>query len=257
MTDVPGRRPAPPGSGADDGDVVRPPVRAGLRLGLAVLGAALVALVVGPLALLVYDRWTPLLDLDTRVTVAAEGAVRSSPALLTTARLLTHLGDPLLLSAATVLGVVVLLARRRHRAAVFVGVTRVGSLVLSQGIKHAVDRSRPVFDAPVATAPGASFPSGHALGGTTFWLTTALVLLPLAPRPGRRLLLTGAVVVSLLICASRVLLGVHYLSDVTAGFVLAVAWTSVCASVFALWRSEEGRPGTLLDTGVDAHGSRT
>lgn len=251
MHDVPGRPSAPSQGQAGTGDVSRPDLRAGVRLGLALLGAALLAVVLGPVALLVDGEWAPLVDLDSETTQAAEAAVRDSPALLAAARLLTHLGDPVLVTVVTVAAVVALLQRGRRRAAVFLTVARVGSLVLSQGTKAVVDRARPAFDDPVSTALGASFPSGHALGGTTFWLTTALVVLPLAPRRRRRLLLVGAVLVSLVVCATRVLLGVHYLSDVTAGFVVAVAWTAVCASVFALWRSEEGRPVHVLDDGLD------
>ena len=251
MTDVPGLRP-PPRAPGGAGDVARPAERARLRLVLALVGTVLLALVLGPVALLVHDSWTPLVDLDLRVSRAAEGLDGSAPGLLSAARVLTRLGDPVGITVASVVGVLLLLAAGRRRAALFVLVARVGSLVLSQGTKTVVDRARPVFDEPVATAFGASFPSGHALGGTVFWLTTALVLLPRV-RPGlRRPLLAVAAVVPLVVGATRVLLGVHYLSDVVAGTVLGVAWTAVCASVFALWRAEEGRPADVLEQGVDA-----
>ena len=222
--------------------------RAGARLVLALLGAGVLAVVLGPLALLVHDGWAPLVRLDLRVSAAAEDAEQASPALLAAARVLTRLGDPLLVTLATVLVASVLLRRRRARPAVFMLVGRAGSLLISQVTKEAVGRARPRFEDPVASAFGASFPSGHALGGTVFWTTLALVLLPRVPR--RRLLLVGALLVALVVCATRVLLGVHYLSDVAAGLLLGLAWTAVCASVFALWRAEEGVPVDGLADGV-------
>ena len=246
MTDVPGSAPR-------SGDVVRPDAdtRAGLRVALALAGALGVAAVLGPVALLVRGQWGPLVALDDRTSAAAERLEEASPALLEAARLLTRLGDPLLITLATVVGVAVLLATGRRRSAAFLAVTRVGALVLSQGTKAAVDRARPVFDVPVSQALGASFPSGHALGGTVFWLTTAVVALPLVDRPWRRLLLPGALTVGVVVAATRVLLGVHYLSDVVAGLVLAVGWTAVCAAVFTVWRREEGRPAPVLAEGVE------
>ena len=251
MTDVPGRRTAPPG-GAGAGDVARPDadLRAGVRLLLALIGAGLLAAVLGPVALLVHDWWAPLVRLDLQVSAAAEDAVQGSPGLLVAARVLTYLGDPVLVTLATAGVAVVLLRPGRTRQAVFPVVGRAGSLLLSQVTKTAVGRSRPTFEDPVASAFGASFPSGHALGGTVFWLTLALVVLPLLPRSRSRLLLPAALLVALVVAASRVLLGVHYLSDVTAGLVLGLAWTSVLAALFALWRSEEGRRVDVLEDGV-------
>lgn len=222
--------------------------RASARLALALVGAAVLAVVLGTVALLVHDAWGPLVRLDLSTSAAAEDAVQGSPALLAAARVLTHLGDPVLVTVVTVLVAGVLLRRGRVRPAVFLLVGRAGALLLSQGTKAAVGRARPSFEDPVASAFGASFPSGHALGGSVFWLTLALVLLPRVRR--RRLLLAGALLVALVVCATRVLLGVHYLSDVTAGLLVGVAWTAVCASLFALWRAEEGAPVDGLEDGV-------
>ncbi|MCU1692157.1 MAG: hypothetical protein JWM64_1248 [Frankiales bacterium] len=254
MTDVPGPRPSPPGSGPGDGDVAlsAPDVRAGLRLVLAVAGAVVLALVLGPVAVLVHDRWDPLIDLDERTSAAAERAQASSPLLRHAGLLLTHLGDPLLVTVASIATVAVLVAVGRRRAALFVAVARLGALVLSQLPKHLVGRARPVFAEPIAHAAGASFPSGHALGGTVFWVSTALVVVPLVRPARRRLVLASALLVSVVIGATRVVIGVHYLSDVVAGFLVGLAWTAVCASVFALWRAEEGRPADVLAEGVDA-----
>lgn len=229
-----------PHAGPSDGDRDAD-ARAGRRFAAAGLGLVLLVLAVGPLALLVHGRWAPLQQLDDAVSDAAERLVAASPALLTTARLVTHLGDPLLVTLGSVLLAAALWATGHRRTALFVLVARVGALVLSTGLKQVVGRARPVFDAPVASEFGLSFPSGHALGGSAFWLTVAVAAVSVTR--GRRAWLALAVAVSLLVAASRVLLGVHYPSDVVAGLVLGAGWTAVCTALFAVWHAEErGRP---------------
>lgn len=226
-----------------------PAERAGLRLLLALLGALALAVVMVPLTILVRTEYAPVVRLDERVSDAAEDAVVASDALLLTAKATTLLGDPLVLTAVSVVLAGVLALRGRVRLALFVLAARAGAMVLSTGLKVAVDRTRPVFDEPVATALGASFPSGHALGSAAFWTTMAVLLVPRVPRP--RLVLLGAVAVAVLVAASRVLLGVHYLSDVTGGLLLGLGWTAVVTAVFTAWRAEEGRWLDPVEEGVD------
>lgn len=226
-----------------------PAQRAGRRLLLALLGGLAVALAAVPLALLVGSEYAPVLRLDARVSGGAEDAVAGSGALLVLAQGVTLLGDPLLMTAGAAVLAAVLWRRGRGRLALYVVVARVGALVLSQGLKLAVDRSRPVFEAPVATALGASFPSGHALGSAVFWTTTAVLLVPRTRRP--RLLLAAAVLLAVLVAASRVLLGVHYLSDVAGGLLLGLGWAAVVTAVFTAWRADEGRPLDPVQEGVD------
>lgn len=223
--------------------------RAGRRFAAAGLGLVLLVLAVGPLALLVHGRWAPLQQRDDAVSDAAERLVAASPALLTTARLVTHLGDPLLVTLGSALLAVALWATGHRRAALFVLVARVGALVLSTGLKQVVGRARPVFDTPVASEFGLSFPSGHALGGSSFWLAVAVAVVAVAR--GRRAWLALAVAVSLLIAVSRVLLGVHYASDVVAGLVLGAGWTAVCTSLFAVWHAEERGRAVSYEQALD------
>lgn len=235
------RRVLPPGARAS---------RAGQRLGLALLGVLAVGVVSVPLAVLVRGEYAPLVEADRSVTAAAERAVDASPALLLAARAVTLLGEPLLLTLAAAVLAVVLARSGQGRLAAYVVVARLGALVLSQGLKHAVDRARPVFDEPVATALGASFPSGHALGSAVFWTTTAVLLQPYVRRD--RLLLSAAVAIAVLVAASRVLLGVHFLSDVTGGLLLGLGWATLCTAVFVVERSERGRPVDVTTEGIGA-----
>ena len=222
--------------------------RAGLRLGLGLVGGVLVLAAAVPLGILVRAAYPPLVEGDVAITRAAEDLVAGSTALLLAARVVTLLGDPFLLTIVAALLAMLLAQRGHRRLALYVVVARLGALVLSSTLKLVVDRSRPVFDEPVATALGASFPSGHALGSAAFYATLAVLLLPYTHRDG--LVLLSAVALSALVAASRVLLGVHYLSDVTAGLVIGLGWASLCTAVFAVWRREEGRPVDVVEEGI-------
>jgi undecaprenyl-diphosphatase len=225
--------------------------RAAGRLALALAGAFAVGLVLVPLALLVRSAWDPLIRADEAVTRAAERAVGASPPLLDAARAVTLLGDPVLLWLLVVALAGVLTVRGHGRAALLLLAVRLVAQVLSTGTKAAVDRARPVFDVPVDTALGASFPSGHALGSAAVWTAVAVVALPLVAPPRRPWLLAAAAVVAALVAASRVLLGVHYLSDVVGGFVLGAGITALCTALLVRWRRDEGGPVKSVADSVD------
>lgn len=222
--------------------------RAGARLLLGLLGAFAVALVAVPLALLVRGEYEPLVGVDQDVSASAEQAVDDSALLLRAAQVVTLLGDPVLVTVAAAALAYVLWRRGHTRLALYVVVARVGAIVLAQGLKQLVDRARPVFDAPVATALGPSFPSGHALGSAVFWTTCAVLLMPHVRRP--RLVLLAGVLVAGVVAASRVLLGVHFLSDVGGGLLLGLGWAGVCTAVFVAERAERGRPVDLAQEGI-------
>ena len=192
----------------------------GRRRAAAVAAALLVP--AAALALLVHAAWSPLLRLDDGVTASGHRAVLASAPLLAAARLLTHLGDPPLLWGATLLGAAAL-ARRAPRAALLLLLSRVVAQLLSTGTKVLVGRPRPVVDEPVSSASGMSFPSGHALGAAAFWATLVVVLLPVVPEGRRRPLAGLALLVAVVVAATCVLLGVHFLSDVVAGLLLGLA----------------------------------
>ena len=196
------------------------------------LGIVLLVLAVGPLALLVHARWAPLQRLDDAGSDAAERLVGASPALLATARLVTHLGDPLLVTVASGLLAAGLWATGHRRTALFVLVARAGALVLSTGLKQVVGRARPVFDTPVSSEFGLSFPSGHAANTTGAVVVVLLLVWPLLRTTAARVVaLAAGLAVVLVTGADRVLLGVHYPSDVVGGFLVGggIALTSWAA----------------------------
>jgi undecaprenyl-diphosphatase len=103
-------------------------------------------------------------------------------------------------------------------------VTMAGDVVLDVVLKHAFHRPRPV--AFFGTSPGSySFPSGHAMGALCFYGALAVILSArIATRAGRMLLYSCTILLVSAIGISRIYLGVHYPSDVTAGYLAALVW---------------------------------
>jgi membrane-associated phospholipid phosphatase len=141
---------------------------------------------------------------------------------------ITFLGNFVTLLAVTVLAVTILWRRRERTDAVFVGLAFVGAQVLSSGMKLGFRRDRPFFPDPLATESTFSFPSGHAMVSLAVYGAIALVLARRLSTNGRRALLVGVVAVLVLaIGFSRLYLGVHFLSDVLAGYAAGIAWVSL------------------------------
>jgi len=113
-----------------------------------------------------------------------------------------------------------------------------GRLTLNALMKLAFQRARPAFDDPLLTLATYSFPSGHVAGSTIFYGLLVAAVFARTKKPQRRALaIVGAALAIALVAFSRMLLGVHYLSDVVAAFAEGVAWLALCAGVLgALWR---------------------
>jgi len=93
---------------------------------------------------------------------------------------------------------------------------------LSEVQKYWIARARPELEPHLVVVKTSSFPSGHATSSMIFYLTLALALVPEGPR--RRRAVATAVVLSLLIGLSRVMLGVHWPSDVIGGWSFGLLW---------------------------------
>jgi undecaprenyl-diphosphatase len=98
----------------------------------------------------------------------------------------------------------------------------------------------------VARAAGFSFPSGHALNATLAAGVLLLVLLPYTRdrRPLRWALWAAALLIAVVTGLSRIALGVHWTSDVLAGWLLGVAVVAATSAAFATWRNRTGRRPT-------------
>ena len=125
--------------------------------------------------------------------------------------------------------VAVLLVLRRWRGALFAAVALGGSGLLNVAAKQLFSRVRPDLWIPIAPEHNFSFPSGHAMGSIT--LAWVLVLLAWRTRWRWPVAVTAAGFVAA-VGWSRVHLGVHYPSDILAGWTLATAWVMACRAGF-------------------------
>lgn len=156
--------------------------------------------------------------LDARVNAFVEA--HRSAALTTFVTGYTGLGQWLVLTAATVAVIAALAWRARRREAVFLLIAMTMSALLNPALKQLFERVRPPAESAVLSVNGYAFPSGHATSSATFALALAVIAWPTRWRwPAAGLAATFALLMGL----SRVYLGVHWLTDVLAGWVLAVA----------------------------------
>ncbi len=138
------------------------------------------------------------------------------------AKTVTALGGTLIISLATALSAAYLVLKKRLRDAALLLACVVGAAILSLTFKAAIGRSRP--DAALLFLDTMAFPSGHALMSTTFVLC-ALLLFATKSDFREWFAAIGAAIV-FLICASRIYLSVHFMSDVFAGVFLGLFWVT-------------------------------
>jgi len=235
----PTRPGAPRGAGGADVRLAR-----GLlgRLLVAALVGAATALPAGLLLLAIGSPWPPVQRLDQRGLQALHEPVLQSPALAAALRALALVTHPWLLRVVALAIAVAVWRRGRRRLAGWLVATIAVGGSLGGVLKVVVQRARPVLPDPVATAHGYSFPSGHALTSVLF-AAILLVILPPGIRGRRRaaawLVAAGFV---LLVGWDRVALGVHYPSDVLAGWVVALA-VFACTSTVCFGRPPFRRRG--------------
>jgi undecaprenyl-diphosphatase len=205
----------------------------------------------GLLLMLVRFQWDPMYRVDHGVADQLNDFVSARGPLVTVLQALTDLGGRPIMMWLVGIVAVGLLIRGQRRLAVYLLVTGVGALILDPSLKLLVGRIRPAVDVPVASAPGNSFPSGHALGATVAYGALLLIFLPVASRRLRALAIWVFAAIVVLVGFTRVALGVHYVSDVVAGWLLGLAWLGVTAYAFRLWRRETGRPVPPITEGIE------
>jgi membrane-associated phospholipid phosphatase len=198
---------------------------------LAVLGFGLVA-----------DMISSRSGLYRYDAAAADWGARHATA--TSTRLLlwtTELGSTtVVVAVAAAAGLAEWLRRRKLAVLGFLLTVVWGQNLIGNGVKLLVDRERPPVP-HLASSSGFSFPSGHAAAAAATWAAVALVLGRGRPWPVKAWLGTVAAAVTVAVAASRVLLGVHWVTDVVAGVALGVAWFLACSVAFG---------GTLLHFGA-------
>ncbi len=148
---------------------------------------------------------------------------------------ISGLGSPGVLGLITLIVVVFLLLSRRLRTAIFVLATLMGGALISTLLKIGFDRPRPTLVPHGTVVYSASFPSSHAMISTIVYLTLGALIARLLTGESRLKYYVMAVsaLFPVLIGVSRVYLGVHWPSDVLAGWAAGTAWVLGC------WATEQ------------------
>jgi undecaprenyl-diphosphatase len=220
--------------------------RLGVTGGL-ILAVALAGFFVAALESVVSRTGIEELDAPASRFVAAH----QTAALTSVAKVVTFLGSPGFTVGAAVVAIAVLIWRWRWlEAAVFLTVAVGGGDLSYVVLKHLVHRARP---------PGAlvhlstfSFPSGHTVGATTLYLGLAWIVSRRSTgRPARLTVWAGALLIAVAVGATRIVLGVHYASDVIGGFALGAFWVVAAAAVWGaceLSRPRRSAARVTIDT---------
>lgn len=153
----------------------------------------------------------------------------------------TALGGTAVLTLLTLVVLAYLLMARKRATALLVLVSVGGGTLLSSVLKTAFNRPRPDLVAHIVEVSSASFPSGHAMMSAVVYLTLGALLARVEPEPRLKVFLLGvAVFLAVVVGLSRVYLGVHYPTDVVAGWTLGAGWALLCW-LLALWLQRRGQ----------------
>jgi undecaprenyl-diphosphatase len=165
---------------------------------------------------------------------ADPGKLAGPPWLEEVVRDFTALGSASVLVFLTLSVLGYLLLLRRYALALLVVVAVSGGLLLSLPLKIALDRQRPDLVPALTPAQFASFPSGHSMAAASTYLTLGALLARVQPRRRLRIyFLALAMLVTILVGVSRVYLGVHWPTDVLAGWTAGATWALLCG--LAAW----------------------
>ena len=204
------------------------------HVGELALGAVLVAAIIGGvlvgIVLWMVRQNAGLAEFD--LGAARWGARHATNASTDVLRAISQLGGTI---GSIVIAVLVVVAVGRHLrrrdVVTFLAVVMVGESILVAVVKASVDRARPDIDRLTGFS-GASFPSGHAATAAATLAAAALLLGVGRSARGRVALAGVAGGVAVLVAATRVLLGVHWLTDVLAGLVLGWTWFAIVSVAY-------------------------
>lgn len=147
---------------------------------------------------------------------------------------LTAMGGVTVLTLLTLAVVIYLLLERKRGAAVLVAASIGGGTLLSVVLKNGFDRPRPSLVAHMVDVQTLSFPSAHAMLSAVAYLTLGVIIARLSERRAvKAYVVSVAVLFTLLIGASRIYLGVHWPTDVLAGWCVGAAWALMCGWIAA------------------------
>ena len=167
------------------------------------------------------------------------------------ARDITALGSYAVLGFVFCAVVSYLLMAKMRSAALWVFVSVIGGVLLSNGLKFAFARPRPELVSHAARVFTSSFPSGHAMLSAVTYLTLGVLLASMHSSRRLKVYFMGlAIAITIAVGVSRVYLGVHYPTDVLAGWCLGAAWAALCWTI-ANWLQRRGNIEPAEQDAVD------
>jgi undecaprenyl-diphosphatase len=202
----------------------------------ATLGAAVFALMWIGFA----SRWNWLATMDSSLLGIGHDYAVDHPGWVTAWNVFCTVLGPTVFRLATLVVIVFALVRRNVRVALFLVISVELAGIITELLKFIADRPRPAT--ALVSALSRSFPSGHALGVMVAVLALLTVVLPVAHRSLRPWLIALGAVIVLAIGVGRVVLNVHYPSDVIAGWALGYAYFVACLLLIP-----PSRPVTVTD----------
>jgi undecaprenyl-diphosphatase len=219
-----------------------------VRRQLVLSGAALVVFAVVAASW----NWFPAVaNLDRAIARNLHNHARESPATVEFFRGVTWLGTHRVLIGLSLAVMAILWLKGQWRLAAAWAIVQLISLVLIEHTKLAFGRARPEFNGVLTREDSLSFPSGHALGSmAAFGLLAYLFSIGWANAAYRRLGIGLCVLLILLIGFSRMYLGVHYFTDVVAGYALGGAWLALAIALLEDLRIQLGKAGQYSGTGA-------
>lgn len=172
-------------------------------------------------------------DVDDRILIALREPGNLAdpigpPSLEEMARDFTAVGGVVVLTTITLSVLGFLLIQGKRRAALFLAAGTAGALLLSLALKNSFDRPRPDVVPHLSHIMTSSFPSGHSMLSAAIYLTLGAMLARMSERKRVKLYFVSiAIVLTVLVGISRVFMGVHYPTDVLAGWSVGLAWALV------------------------------
>lgn len=184
----------------------------------------------------VYEN-DPIVQFD--VALANELHAQATPTSTLVYFVISYIGGQGSLIIGIVVGAVFIL-RRQWSNLTFWTITLVGGAILNPVLKNMVARPRPTFTDPFFVEMTYSFPSGHSMISLiTFGMLAYFLWLAIPNRYARILIAFATTLLIILVGISRLTLGVHYFSDVIAGFAAGGIWLGVCILVHELFRRKQ------------------
>ncbi len=192
---------------------------------------------------LVATGWDPLHDLDREVASSAYDSVHGNAGFVRSLEILDVIASPTTVRVLLLVVAAWALWRRRLEVAAFLIAAVALELVLAPWFKTLEDRPRPSWPDRLTTIDGYSFPSGHAAGAGLMLAAAVLLTHTTVPRRRLRIALDCLwVLLALAIGLDRILLGVHFTSDVVAGWLLGAGLTLAVAALLVPWIVAETGP---------------